>query len=239
MYAKVIVDITHEKLDKVFEYRIPAELEGVLAIGMEVVIPFGKGNREMTGYVVDICATCEYEPEKVKEILCIAEKKLAIEGKLMALAAWMKEHYGGTMIQALKTVLPIKKEETIKVKRYVRLLLDQVEGKARLEEFLSKNRKARARVLAALLDNEVLEYEFVIKKLNVTRTVLTALEEQEILRIESEQVWRNPIKKRERVQRELIYTEEQQNAIDTFRADYLAGNRKTYLLYCVTGSGKT
>ena len=240
MYAKVIVDITHEKLDKVFEYRIPAELEGVLAIGMEVVIPFGKGNRETNGYVVDICEDCVYEPEKVKEILRVAEKKLAIEGKLVALAAWMKEHYGGTMIQALKTVLPIKKEETIKVKRYVRLLLDQEEGKAKLEEFLNKkNQKARARVLAALLDNEVLEYEFVIKKLNVTRTVLAALEEQEILRIESEQVWRNPIKKRERVQRELIYTEEQQNAIDTFRADYLAGNQKTYLLYGVTGSGKT
>ena len=34
MYAKVIVDITHEKLDKVFEYRVPASLEGVLTMGM-------------------------------------------------------------------------------------------------------------------------------------------------------------------------------------------------------------
>ncbi len=239
MYAKVIVDITHEKLDKVFEYRIPAELESVLAVGMEVIIPFGKGNRETCGYVVDICETCVYEPEKVKEILRLAEKKLAIEGKLVALAAWMKEHYGGTMIQSLKTVLPIKKEENIKVKRYVRLLMEQAEGKAKLEEFLSKNRKARARVLAALLDNEVLEYEFVIQKLNVTKAVLTAMEEQGILRIESEQVFRNPIKKRERQQRELIYTQEQQYAVDTFRADYLANEQKTYLLYGVTGSGKT
>ena len=240
MYAKVIVDITHEKLDKVFEYRVPAFLEGVLTMGMEVVIPFGKGNRETTGYVVDLCEDCVYESEKVKEILRIAEKKMAIEGKLVALAAWMKEHYGGTMIQALKTVLPIKKEENIKVKRYVRLLLEQEEAKAKLEELLSKkNQRARARVLAALLDNEVLEYEFVINKLNVTRSVLTALEEQEILRIESEQVWRNPIKKRDRLQKEIVYTEEQQNAIDVFRANYLANEQKTYLLYGVTGSGKT
>ena len=220
MYAKIIVDITHEKLDKVFEYRVPASLESVLTMGMEVVIPFGKGNRETTGYVVDLCEDCVYEPEKIKEILRVAEKKMAIEGKLVALAAWMKEHYGGTMIQALKTVLPIKKEENIKVKRYVRLLLDQAEGKVKLEEFLSKNRKARARVLAALLDNEVLEYEFVINKLNVTRTVLTALEEQEILRIESEQVWRNPIKKRDREQKKIVYTEEQQQAIELFEAYY-------------------
>ncbi len=240
MYAKVIVDITHEKLDKVFEYSIPSELEGVLKVGSEVIVPFGKGNRETNGYIVDISETCEYDCTKVKEILQIAKKKVAIEGKMVALAAWMKEHYGGTMIQALKTVLPIKKEENAKIKRYVRLLLDEEEGAAKLQEYLNKkNQKARARVLAALLDNEVLEYEFVIKKLNVTRTVLTALEGQGVLRIESEQVFRNPIKKKEQVWQEITYTEEQQQAIDIFREDYLKGLRKTYLLYGVTGSGKT
>ena len=240
MYAKVIVDITHEKLDKVFEYRVPADLEDTLKVGAEVVIPFGKGNRETCGYVVELCEDCVYEPEKVKEILRIAEKKLAIEGKMVALAAWMKEHYGGTMIQALKTVLPIKKEENIKIKRYVRLLLEPEEAKVKLEELLNKkNQKARARVLAALLDNEVLEYEFVIQKLNVTKSVLTALEEKEILRIESEQVWRNPIKKRDRVQKEIIYTEEQQHAINMFKVHYDLDIQQTYLLYGVTGSGKT
>ena len=240
MYAKVIVDITHEKLDKVFEYRIPSELEGVLKVGTEVVVPFGMGNRKTNGYVVDISDNCEYDCDKVKEILQIAEKKVAIEGKMIALASWMKENYGGTMIQALKTVLPIKKEENAKIKRYVRLMLDEESGRAKLEEYLNKkNQKARARVLAALLDNEVLEYEFVIKKLNVTRTVLTALEGQGVIRIESEQVFRNPIKKREYTPKEIQYTEEQQYAIDCFREDYLQGENKTYLLYGVTGSGKT
>ena len=28
MFADIIIDITHEKLDKVFQYRIPPELEG-------------------------------------------------------------------------------------------------------------------------------------------------------------------------------------------------------------------
>ena len=239
MYAKVIVDITHEKLDKVFEYHIPVELEGVLKAGMEVVVPFGLGNRETNGYIIGISDTCEYDADKVKDILRIAEKKLAIEGKLVALAAWMKEHYGGTMIQALKTVLPIKKEEQQKLKRYVRLLLSEEEGKAKLEEYLKKNQRARVRVLAALLDNNVLEYEFVIKKLNVTREVLKALEEQGVAQIESEHVFRNPIKEREQSWQPVAYTEEQQTAIDQFRADYLAGLQKTYLLYGVTGSGKT
>ena len=239
MYARVIVDITHEKLDKVFEYQIPNELEGMLQVGTEVVVPFGKGNRETNGYVIGIAEECEYSPEKVKPILRIAEKKLAIEGKLVALAAWMKEHYGGTMIQSLKTVLPIKKEEQMKVKRFVRLLCSKEEGCDTLELFLKKNQKARARVLAALLDNDLLEYEFVIKKLNVTREVLRALENQQLIAVESEQVFRNPIKVHQQEWTALSYTEEQEQAIDCFREHYLQGIQKTYLLYGVTGSGKT
>ena len=69
MYARVIVDITHEKLDRVFEYKVPETLEGSLQAGVEVVVPFGKGNRETNGYVIGIEETCQYEPEKVKEIL--------------------------------------------------------------------------------------------------------------------------------------------------------------------------
>lgn len=239
MYAKVIVDITHEKLDKVFEYRIPSELEGLLRVGMEVIVPFGNGNREMNGYVIGISETCEYDEGKVKEILCLAEKRMAIEGKLVALAAWMKEHYGGTMIQALKTVLPIKKEEQQKIKRNVRLLLSQEEGQKKLEEYLKKNQRARVRVLAALLDNGVLEYEFLIKKLNVSREVLRALEDQGVAQIEFEHVFRNPIKDRKQDWKPVDYTDEQQSVIDRFREDYLKGEQKTYLLYGVTGSGKT
>ena len=239
MYAKVIVDITHEKLDKVFEYIIPSELEGVLQVGVEVIVPFGRGNRETNGYVIGITDTCEYEAEKVKPILRLAEKRMAIEGKLVALAGWMKEHYGGTMIQSLKTVLTIKKEEQQKIKRYVRLLLSQEDGKEKLEEYLKKNQRARVRALAALLDNGVLEYEFLIKKLNVSRDVLRALEDQGVAQIESEHVFRNPIKDRKQDWKPVEYTEEQQNAIDRFREDYLKGENKTYLLYGVTGSGKT
>ena len=50
---------------------------------------------------------------------------------------------------------------------------------------------------------------------------------------------RNPIKERVEEWQPVIYTDEQQNAIDRFRADYLKGDRKTYLLHGVTGSGKT
>lgn len=239
MYADIIVDITHEKLDKIFQYRIPKEMEGRLQTGMEVLIPFGRANRETKGYVIGFSEKCNYDPEKIKEITQIIQNHIAIEAKLVALAAWMKEHYGGTMIQALKTVLPIKQQEKQKEQRSIRLLLDRRESKERLSYFLSKNQTARARVVAALLDRPILPYEYVTRQLKVTAAVLRAMEEQRILQIEAEVVYRNPVTAKRTKQQSFCYTEAQQAAIHTFCEEYRRGKRGTYLVYGVTGSGKT
>lgn len=239
MYADIIVDITHEKLDKIFQYRIPKEMERRLQTGMEVLIPFGRANRETKGYVIGFSEKCNYDPEKIKEITQISQNHIAIEAKLVALAAWMKEHYGGTMIQALKTVLPIKQQEKQKEQRSIRLLLDRREAKERLSYFLSKNQTARARVVAALLDRPILPYEYVTRQLKVTAAVLRAMEEQRILQIEAEVVYRNPVTAKRTKQQSFCYTEAQQAAIHIFCEEYRRGKRGTYLVYGVTGSGKT
>ncbi len=106
-YANVIVDISLEKLDKTFQYRVPEALRGKLAPGMQVVVPFG--SRTLTAYVLELTDTEELEPEKMKEILGLSEKAVPIESQMISLAAWMKERYGCTMNQALKTVLPAKR----------------------------------------------------------------------------------------------------------------------------------
>ena len=239
MFADIIIDIQHEKLDKIFQYRIPESLEGKLGPGMEVLVPFGKGNRQTKGYVTGLSETCDYDLSKVKEVAGISEKGVGIEAKLIALAAWMKENYGGTMLQSLKTVLPIRQKENAKVKKRLRLLLDKETGKRQLHYYLEKNQKARARLMAALLDDAELEYELVTKKLNITASVIRALEEQGVLCVETEQVYRNPVKQTVKETYKLSYTQEQEQIIRRFKRDYEAGLRKTYLIHGVTGSGKT
>lgn len=239
MFADVIIDIQHEKLDKIFQYRIPERLEQELEAGMEVVVPFGKGNRETKGYVTALTDTCDYDLAKVKEIIDISRSSVEIEAKLIALAAWMKSNYGGTMLQSLKTVLPIKQKENAKVKRQLRLLLDKETGERQLHYYLEKNQKARARLMAALLDDPLLDYELVRKKLNITAPVIRALEEQHVLSVESKQVYRNPVHGEIVQDQNLIYNKEQRQVIDSFCHDYENGVRKTYLIHGVTGSGKT
>ena len=239
MYADIIIDITHEKLDKIFQYRIPAGMETELRTGMGVIVPFGKGNRETKGYIVGFSKECDYDPAKIKEILRTDDSGVAIESKMVALAAWMKEYYGGTMIQALKTVLPIKKTEKPKEQRILKRCISKEEGEKKLEEYLHKNQKARARLMAALLDDEEIEYGWVSRKLGITLPVVRALEEQKVLKIVNQRIYRNPVKEKERTEHFLTYTEEQEKAIQIFKDNYRNGQQKTYLLYGVTGSGKT
>ena len=132
MYADIIIDITHEKLDKVFQYRVPEELEGDLRTGAGVIVPFGRGNRETKGYIVGFSETCDYDAEKIKDILRTDTSSVAIEARLVALAAWMKEYYGGTMIQALKTVLPIKRTEQQKEQRILKRCISREAGEKKL-----------------------------------------------------------------------------------------------------------
>ncbi len=239
MYADVIIDITNEKLDKVFQYQVPAGLEDVLAVGSEVTVPFGNGNRMINGYVIDFSEKTDYDPEKIKPIAGAVSDSVAIESRLVTLAAWMKEHYGGTMIQALKTVLPIKRKTQAKESRKVCLLLSEEEAKAKLAKYQQGHQTARARVLEGLLEEPVQDYRLILDKLHVTRTVLTAMEQQGVLEIRSEQTYRNPVNPGRQEKKKFTYTREQQAAIDTFWNDYQAGIRKTYLLQGVTGSGKT
>ena len=68
IYADVIIDISLEKLDKTFQYLIPKELEDVIGLGTQVVIPFGNGSRRIKGYVVDISEEPKIDPARIKPL---------------------------------------------------------------------------------------------------------------------------------------------------------------------------
>lgn len=116
MYADIIVDISHEKLDRSFQYRVPQELESQIHIGMVVSIPFGNGNHERRGYVIGLSQEPKLDSAKIKPFKKICSSEETTEEKLIALAAWMKERYGSTMAQALKTVLPVREKVKSKEK---------------------------------------------------------------------------------------------------------------------------
>ena len=238
-YAKIIVDISHESVDRPFTYRIPATLTDCIRIGTCVRIPFGRGNKMIKGYVVALSNQADFPDDKIKEIESVLVSQDDCEGRMMQLAAWIKEHYGSTMIQALKIVLPVKKTVKPIEKKTIELLYGKEEAQQLLEECKRKHQSAKVRILEELVNEKVLDYQLVRGKLNVSLQTLNKLQEQGVLKIHATDYFRNPvvIEKSKETDKELLPG--QQEIVNNFTSEYSQGIRRTYLLHGVTGSGKT
>ena len=238
-YANVIIDISHEKVDRPFQYRIPDSLKEKLAVGMCVQIPFGTGNRKRKGYVIEITGKNEYPEEKIKEIDGIITDNLPAEADAIRLAAWMRQTYGSTMIAALKTVLPVKRAVKAVEKKKLRRSLSAEELTSLLGECMRKHQNAKARVLQELLTEEELPYELVTGKLHVSAATLNSLVNQGAITIESESSYRNPVSLNVTAQSGPELSEEQRYIKEQILSDYDKNIRNTYLIHGITGSGKT
>ncbi len=241
LYANIIIDISHEKVDRLFQYKVPDRLLGKVDVGDCVIIPFGKGNTERKGYVIELTDEAGYDVDKIKEITGVSKDAVSAEDISIKLAAWMRRHYGSTMIAALKTVLYTGKKMKRPVHKFVSIRLPEREATETYYECVRKKQKARERVLKELLENpgERVPYELITDKLNVTAATLRSMSEAGIIRIDSEEYYRNPVAGNTSRYEDKVLSPEQQHIVDTVRNDYDQGKRDTYLIHGITGSGKT
>ena len=249
IFADVIIDVSVKDLDKTFQYKIPEELREKAVIGAQVVIPFGKGNREISGFITGLSTVPKFAPEKTKEVKRVLGQGVAAESNLLALAWWMKENYGTTMNQCIRTVLPVKKEIREKVTKWVYPEKTKEELVTSRALFEKKHFSAKMRVLDGLLDDthvfeEGISYTELVKKFGTTLSVLKGLEENGFLSMTESRQYRNPFSGKKEGENKnggggLLLNEEQEQVVRQFTEDYKAGVRKSYLIHGVTGSGKT
>lgn len=244
-YADIIIDISHEAIDRTFQYKVPDRLRDKLQIGTKVSVPFGRGSHMRSGYVVSFSENPVFEKERIKEIADIYEGAVAVEDSLIELAAFIREQYGSTMINALKTVMPIREKVRGLTRRQVRLLIDRQKAEEKLALYRKKNARAKERLLVELMDVRVISYPIVTGKLNISSATLKAMEKEQVIAIEEEGYDREIFSEEEKRDDALAGSgkecpnAEQKNAIDTILGDYEKGQQGTYLLKGVTGSGKT
>lgn len=238
MYAQIIVDISHEKLDRIFEYRIPEDMLLSVKTGMSVRVPFGKSNRIITGYVIGVTEKSDYDDALIKDIDSIVDKSVTIESHLISLAGFIRDNFGGTMNQALKTVIPVKKEIKKKEKKTIRLLLDEGQLEEYREKAAKKNAVAKLRLITELEKTGYLPYEIVTDKLNISSSTIKNMEKENAIIIDSESVYRNPVGKLKTGDYDIILNEEQKKVSDAIKADMGKGE-SIHLIHGVTGSGKT
>lgn len=236
IYAGVIVDISHEKLDKIFQYSVPEDIASVISIGNKVNIPFGAGHR--TGYVVNLSNTPEIAPDKIRPLDGIVKSSTTIDERMIKLAYWMKTNYGSTINQALKTVIPVKEKVKQVNNRTVRLLISPREALSLSEEYRTSKRK-QSEILKFLSDNPVCDYRKVTQQMGQVRQSLTALSDAGLIEIDTQRVFRNELEAAEDFRNVTSLNQEQRIVCDGIIKDYDNNDMTPCLIKGVTGSGKT
>ena len=239
MYAEVVVGISIDKLDRTFCYRIPEGFGSPdTLIGTEVIVPFGKGNRETKAFVVEVKEDTDIDKSLIKDILRKSETGVQIEGKLIKLAYWLKSNYGGTVNEALRSVLQApRKIERIK-ERTVSLLKGKEEAEDILREFERKKYTVKAKILRRAIERDF-NYERFIKEEKAGSSAFNSLTKDGIIEIKEELLYRKPVKTADKLTSKVELNAEQKGAVDKVVDDYRKGINGRYLLFGITGSGKT
>lgn len=239
MYAGVIVDISHEAVDRIFHYRIPEELASNVKVGTEVTVPFGKGNSSRKAYVLEIVGSTSYPENLIKELLSVNEKSNSIEADAIRLAYWIKEHYGSTLNDALRTVLPVKKK--IKEQKYknVSLLANAQILAAYYEKCNPRIHGARLRLLEELKKVDELPMTLVTGKLGVSSSVVDTLVKHQIVSVREYRAYRNVQPKLIAKSEVLKLSDEQNEVITSIKSSMDKAEYSGHLIHGITGSGKT
>ena len=103
MFAQVMIDIAHTQVDRLFTYRIPANMR--VETGQHVLLPFGRGNKPVEGFVLHVTEEAAQAYE-IKPILRVMEKYPVLTEQQIQLAHWMQEVYHCLLVDALRLMIP-------------------------------------------------------------------------------------------------------------------------------------
>ncbi len=235
MVAEVIIDTSVKSLNKTFDYEIPTDLSDKVIVGSRVFVPFGNQKNLEEGIVVKIKEMSEY---KVKEIKGLQKEQ--IKSEYISLAKWMSYRYFCNIAECLKLMLPpgrTAKDITKRVNEKTVNCFEINKSEDEIREALDKNlirSEKQKNVLEYLLNNGKSTMSDIQLFNDASLAVVNSLVKKGFVRKEIEKVSRNPFVHKIGVKSvDLELTNEQQLAYNSIK------NSGEYLLYGITGSGKT
>ena len=240
MVAEVIINRGAKKLNRTFDYNIPKELEELILVGSKVLVPFGNGGKLTEAFVVGIKETSAFE---VKDIAKLEEN---LTDKQIALAKWMAKRYFCNVSDCIKLMLTPGTRNKNKEKRiqdktincvYLKKDIEEIEFEIETEKIKSEKQK---RILNFIKDNEGATVPEIEMFTDCARGIVNTLVKNGYLEIVEKKVERNPLLGRDCEKTyKLNLTEEQEIAYKNVEEAIDNKQYQQFLLYGVTGSGKT
>lgn len=104
-YAEVVVRSNSSHTDNLFTYQIPKFLEGKVEVGHRVLVPFGRGNKPVEGFVFKLVD--EFESKyKIKNLVEVLDEAPIFREEDIELVTWMKNRYLCTYMDCINLIYP-------------------------------------------------------------------------------------------------------------------------------------
>ena len=231
MYAKVIVEIGAKKLDKTFMYRVPSSLMNKIGVGYRVKVPFG--NRSLEGFVLEIVKDNDLVTEyEVRDILEVIDSYQVLNDEMLKLGKYISEVTLCSLIMAYQLMLPkaLKASEKTNIKIKMIKYMSLNVSKEEVRKYLDKCRfEGQREIIEQLLGED----RVVVTKMSIT---IKTLEKKGIIKIEQEEGYRYKYINHNE-DKKVILNKEQEKVVSEVVSNL--NSNLIYLLYGVTGSGKT
>lgn len=223
MYIEVATSLETRKLNRLFTYEVPQELELDIFSGQNIIVPFGKGNKETTAIVIKILPD-NYKPEfELKKIIRINSNKTDLDKKLLALAVMIKDKY----FLPLSSVLKLMTIKNINVKENYDNKNIYITSKG--IEKINNSRKSKKKELLELIELEV-EISFLeLLEKNYKKSLIVELVKDGYLSLENKILIAN----------EVNLSHKQEEIYQEIKKGFYQNTKPVYLLFGATGSGKT
>lgn len=222
MVVGVLVQLASQNVDKIFDYSVPKELEDSMQVGIRVLVPFGRQTLE--GFVLEIK---DSSPLELKEVYSIVDYDIVLNKELLALGKEIQKDTLSTLISAYQVMLPkalkAKAGTTIRKKFHTFYQLEQ-------RDYLGTSLPQK-KILELFHDRKMIPKE---ELTSISLSALSTLVEKKVLLPVFIEDYR--LKYEVHKESKKVLTPLQQEVVTkVIQGDY----RKPFLLFGVTGSGKT
>lgn len=230
MYAKVIIEIGVKNVDKMFTYIVPDNMKEDIKVGCRVKVKFG--SMVLEGFVLELTNAIDKVDYELKEIIELVDKIPILNKEMLELGKKIQEITLCSLISAYQVMLPKALKASIKTNINTKLIRYAVSNRKDMEliTYIENTKYEKQR--------EFLKKLIVKKKIKVDKleSYLNTLEKNGLIKFIYEEDYRYKFNTNNSDNR-VILNNEQEVCVN--KVTNCFGISKTFLLYGVTGSGKT